>query len=154
MGGFWTLTATFGVELLLTKGCLQATVTTNPFGLEYLRPIPSSIMYLSVVFCSCRQVPTMLHQASAAHRSVGPSSLGLAGFPTQWYVRIPFSDYLCPLVPDDSSRPAIFSGALGPTIQSSIASHSLQLFSAASISAMMGAWSGRMNGTDSNGSIS
>ena len=64
------------------------------------------------------------------------------------------SDYLCSLALDDSPPSAIFSGALGPTLQSSMASHSLQLFSAASRSAMMDAWSGRMNGTDSNGGMS
>ncbi len=48
----------------------------------------------------------------------------------------------------------MFSGALGPTIQSSIANHSLQLFSAASISAITGDCSGRMNGTASNGNMS
>ena len=50
--------------------------------------------------------------------------------------------------------PSILSGALGPTIQSSIASHSLQLFSAASISAMTGPCNGLMNGTVSSGSMS
>lgn len=48
----------------------------------------------------------------------------------------------------------MLSGALGPTIQSSMANHSLQLFSAASISAMTGPCSGLMNGTVSSGNIS
>jgi len=49
---------------------------------------------------------------------------------------------------------SITSGALGPTIQSSMANHSLQLRSAASISASPGPCSGRRNGTVSRGSMS
>ena len=77
-----------------------------------------------------------------------------SGSQTPYFSCSYLSGYLCSLALDDSPPSAILSGALGPTIQSSMASHSLQLFSAASISAMMDAWSGRMNGTDSNGGMS
>lgn len=46
------------------------------------------------------------------------------------------------------------SGARGPTIQSSMASQSLQLRSAASISASRGACKGRKNGIVSRGDMS
>ena len=95
------------------------------------------------------------HVAGAGRNATNSQNLGgIHDHPIVSYTRNPLSDYLCPLAPDGPAAPGIFSGALGPTIQSSIASHSLQLFSAASISASTGAWSGRMKGTISNGSIS
>ena len=134
MRGGYKLTP--GLTFIKRAASRPAQRPSKLFGSHYPRSFAQPLPDLAIAILIISSISTMIQQASG-----GPAlmiAVNLGGPCIPYCVRNSLSGYLCPLGRDDSPPPGMFSGALGPTIQSSIASHSLQLFSAASISAMTG----------------